>query len=293
VLSISEWAQDYYRRGWSIVPVNTVKDGICTCGRDDCSTPGKHPCVKWTKYAEARPTMETVKFWFEDEYRDMNIGIITGRVSNLAVVDLDGQLGIDTFRSNHYFGLPTKTLQARTGGGGIHLFYRYPSTALPNKIRAFPGIDVKGDHGFVVAAPSLHKSGNHYRWANYGTETVKGDFTQLCVPEEVEVSSNENHWYLKVLAGVDKGERSNYAAKLSGRYFTAGLALEEVWMIMEAWNSHNDPPLSKHELLSTVRAVQRKNRTNGASADGRELMAMLKILVGKEGTHGPSSAPKA
>jgi hypothetical protein len=68
--------------------------------------------------------------------------------------------------------LPISTLRARTGGGGLHLFYAAPpnvrvaNTAgrLPGVARPLPGIDLRGDGGYVVVPPSVHASGRRYRW---------------------------------------------------------------------------------------------------------------------------------
>ena len=65
-----------------------------------------------------------------------------------------------------------RTLRARTGGGGLHLFYAAPpnvrvaNTAgrLPGVSRPLPGIDLRGDGGYVVVPPSVHASGRLYRW---------------------------------------------------------------------------------------------------------------------------------
>lgn len=51
-----------------------------------------------------------------------------------------------------------RTASSRTGGGGTHLFYRYPGQA-GREIRNSagflgPGLDVRGDGGYVVVPPS-------------------------------------------------------------------------------------------------------------------------------------------
>lgn len=66
-------------------------------------------------------------------------------------------------------GLP-RTLYARTGGGGWHLFYAAPEAPVSNSIgrlggRELSGIDLRGEEGYVVAAPSGHRCGGRYGWA--------------------------------------------------------------------------------------------------------------------------------
>ena len=55
-----------------------------------------------------------------------------------------------------------ETVEQLTGGGGRHLFFKYTSTNTPKAIRK--GIDFKTDKGYVLLPPSLHESGQRYRW---------------------------------------------------------------------------------------------------------------------------------
>ena len=41
--ALQESALRYARRGWPVFPVHAVREGICTCGKADCDSPGKHP----------------------------------------------------------------------------------------------------------------------------------------------------------------------------------------------------------------------------------------------------------
>ncbi|RSM56607.1 DNA primase [Actinoplanes sp. ATCC 53533] len=87
------------------------------------------------------------------------LAIRTGRVCDLAVVDIDPRNGGDIDRD-----LMPPTRAVRTGDGGWHLYYRHPGDTLAAKLRDHPGIDIKADGGYVVAPPSIHPStGQPYR----------------------------------------------------------------------------------------------------------------------------------
>ena len=59
------------------------------------------------------------------------------------------------------------TLTARTGSGGKHLFFSVTSgDAIRNRTGMRPGIDVRGNGGYIVASPSKHASGADYCWLN-------------------------------------------------------------------------------------------------------------------------------
>lgn len=65
----------------------------------------------------------------------------------------------------HDFGIP-RSVESITGTGGRHVFLRVPiHTKVRKVLEGYPGIDVKTDGGYVVAAGSRHPAGPLYRWA--------------------------------------------------------------------------------------------------------------------------------
>lgn len=101
-----------------------------------------------------------MRWWRGDQAA--NIGVATGQVSQLAVVDLDVKHGADGLAEFESFttawGLPVPhvlPLQS-TPSGGVHLWLRTPAgMAVPERPGILPGVDVKGDGGYVAAAPSM------------------------------------------------------------------------------------------------------------------------------------------
>src|SRR5690349_16480903 len=113
------------RRGMRVFPCHSIVDGKCTCGDDECTSPGKHPHVNGWRQA-ATIDEEQIRKWWE-RWPDANPAIATGLGSGCFVVDVDPRNG--GFESlAKLIGdreLPP-TLSVETGGGGAHLFYRYP-----------------------------------------------------------------------------------------------------------------------------------------------------------------------
>lgn len=98
------------------------------------------------------------------------LAIRTGALSRLVVVDVDGPTGRASLTRLITDGLIPPTRHVRTGGGGFHLYYRHPGggARFTNSAKKLaPGIDVRGDGGYVVAAPSVHPdTGRPYAWAD-------------------------------------------------------------------------------------------------------------------------------
>ena len=161
-------ALEYAHRGWRVFPLHGIVNGVCTCGRTECSSAGKHPLVRKGLY-EATTDMDKIRSWWK-RWWSANIGIATGFESGIAVVDIDLPLAFSSF--DRLIGELPVTLTALTGGGGLHLIYRCSDSALGNAAgrlpgidEELPGIDLRANGGYVVAAPSVHRSGGQYEWA--------------------------------------------------------------------------------------------------------------------------------
>jgi hypothetical protein len=159
---------DYIKRGFHVFPVHGITaDHNCTCGDPNCMTPdsrgkikaGKHP---WTPRGllNASNDSDAVDFLFSPR-NDANIGIVTGPISNIFVLDVDGTEG-ESSLSNYPPLPPTLT---STTGNGFHYFFRYPPRKVYTRAGKFaPGLDVRGEGGYVVAPPSLHATGVFYQF---------------------------------------------------------------------------------------------------------------------------------
>lgn len=98
--------------------------------------------------------------WAWGQDRLAGIGIACGKASGLVVVDLDvksganGMAELDSFMAAWSLELPGGPFQV-TPSGGIHLWFRLPpGLALPGRTSILPGVDIKSDGGYVVAAPT-------------------------------------------------------------------------------------------------------------------------------------------
>jgi hypothetical protein len=163
----------YIEKGWRVFPVHGIKDNQCTCGKIDCKHAGKHPLThgKFQEgFKDATLDLSAIKSCIE-KHPNMNIGAPTGKENGLFVVDIDnneakGKFGftsLDAYESIN--GKLPDTLTVKTGGGGLHHLFKYPTTGSvkSNNNGAFAKhIDIKGDGGYIVLAPSRHISGGSY-----------------------------------------------------------------------------------------------------------------------------------
>ena len=119
----------------------------------------KTPLLAWQEFQTRRPTDGELEEWFLRRWPEANIGIVTGTLSGLVVVDADGDAGLAWMREH----LPVTGVYVRTGKGW-HGYFRHPGGNVRNRGRIAPEVDIRADGGYVVAPPSVHASGALYEW---------------------------------------------------------------------------------------------------------------------------------
>lgn len=161
-----DWALTYARRGWQVIPLHSIENGHCSCSRKDkCESPGKHPRTI-NGLSDGSTEETTIRAWWQ-RFPTSNIGIVTGAVSGIIVLDIDPRhYGDDALQELEERNGPLpRTVEVVTGSGGRHIYFRHPGIRIPcSSGQIGEGIDVRGDGGYVVAPPSLHISGREYAW---------------------------------------------------------------------------------------------------------------------------------
>lgn len=159
---------DYVGRGWEIFPCHSVKDGKCTCGKGSHKEAGKHPrTMNGVKDATRDPRI--VAQWVEMYGADnINWALACGAQSGVLAIDLDPRHNGDESLAAWELanGKLPDTLTNLTGGGGLHLLFKYPHDGadLGNKVDVLPGVDVRSNGGYIMLPSSMHISGRAYTW---------------------------------------------------------------------------------------------------------------------------------
>lgn len=138
-------------------------DGTCGCKQPKClkqpRNAGKHPVPSgWQQLSTPAPIPP-----------GYGVGLACGAASGVFVVDCDIKEGVDGYDVLRAMGTLPDTLMARTGSGGLHLYFAHPGYDVPNTVRRIgKNIDTRGEGGYVVIPPSPHLSGKRYEWINEG-----------------------------------------------------------------------------------------------------------------------------
>ncbi len=247
---IERIAFGYLDRGWSAIPIRPRT---------------KRPLVRWEPFQHRLPTAAELHEWF-GRRPDAGIGIVTGSVSGLAVLDVDlGHGGDETLAElERRHGKLPETVEAITGGGGRHLYFRYPDRALSSRVGIAPGLDVRADGGLVVAPPSLHPSGRRYVWEvshdpdDLSPAAMPGWLRELALGSGAARGHPAAYWRALVRRGVGEGERNSMIASLAGHLLWREVDEPVILELLLCWNRIRcQPPLSDDEVAATVESIAR------------------------------------
>ncbi|MFZ2720229.1 MAG: bifunctional DNA primase/polymerase [Minisyncoccia bacterium] len=241
-----EWALDYRKRGWSVIPVN--KDKI------------PHSGFPWKAYQTELPSEEEMRMWWK-QWPNSNIAVITGKISGVVALDLDIKHG----RKSSEFPIPP-TAAARSGSGGEHFFFKYPQQGFKSAGGVSGnGVDIRGDGGYIVLSPSVNAKGGKYEWLVPPEEGISDVPEWLLKLSAAPVS--EKKW-LAGKDGVSAGLRNETAASMAGKLHNgmdAALWESLGWLTFKNWNTQNIPPLPALELRSIWESVERYHLKNAAT----------------------------
>lgn len=242
--TVIEEALEYIDNGWSILPVKPEE---------------KRPFMtNWLQYTKTRATKEMASSWFRN-LSGAGVGAVTGRISNIVVLDVESYCPTPIEELLRRY--PTQLI-SKTGSGGYHLFYQFPTNVakVANRVKIFEGADLRADGGFIVLPPTVHPNGNRYEWVRRG---IPGAFPVALLDLQSKPMVQNEGWISEALRGVSEGGRNDTCARLAGYFFKKGINAEIVEALLMEWNERNDPPLPVHEVRTTIRSIERSHVGDG------------------------------
>ncbi len=236
-MSFLEAALRYREQGYSVIPI----------------TPrGKDPLVQWKENQTRRASEEEIRQWW-GQYEEANVGIVMGHLSGLVAIDCDSEEA--TRRFVETYPEARDTLQVKTGKG-IHFFFRWEPGVRNNAGSLLgPGIDTRGEGGFVVAPPSVHVNGNQYKWLNQNpTLPLPPTLREILInrPKSIRSSSSSGG----PIESIDEGRRDTTLASLAGTMRRHDLANEAIAEGLRGVNERLcKPPLSETQIEKIAKSI--------------------------------------
>jgi putative DNA primase/helicase len=159
-------------------------------------------------------------------------------------------------------GRPPPGPVSHTGGGGRHLLFAHPGRPVPSRAGALgPGLDVRGDGGYIVAPPSRHRSGRRYKWevSSHPAEVALPPAPAWLVEEATALGHAPSGLPAPRLDDViPEGRRNAMLTSLAGGMRKRGMRSEEIEAALAAVNARRcAPPLAAAEVRAIAASVGR------------------------------------
>ena len=233
----------YAAHGWPVFP---------------CESLGKHPRTR-NGLHDATTDREQIERWWRAD-GNANVAVRTGSVSGLVVLDVDGEEGLDSLREleRAQARLP-RTPSVVTPRGGQHFYFGHPGCEIRNSAGALgPGLDVRGDGGYVLAPPSIGATGRRYEpdercslaalpaWL---LERLRGRRAS----EDRATPASE--WVAIVRDGLPEGERNHGLARFVGHLLARNVDARLVGELAHVVAARFRPPLTGAEIDRVVESI--------------------------------------
>ena len=226
-------ALQYHVNGYSVIPIDPKS---------------KRPLIKWTEFQKNHADESQLEKWF-DKKTPPNVGVVTGKISGITVVDIDVKESEST---------PLKTFPptytVKTPSGGYHLYYEYNDKVQTgsNQYPQFPHVDIRNDGGYVVAPPS---------------KTPKGAYKVLrakaIAPFPVELFKKKKSNSLRHSVDLTSGDRNQSITSVIGQLLYSlpeSKWNKDAWPVIVSINKTYKPPLSEKELKTTFESIAKKEK---------------------------------
>ena len=254
-VAMKQAALKYLEHGFSIIPI-----------ANNQKAPPKG--FGWKPYQSRLATPSEVDAWFA-RWPNMNLGLVTGTISGVVVVDFDHGTTPEGF---------PPTVTARTAHGGWHLFYKQPKYEVKTMAGYKEHIDIRGEGGMVVVAPSQLSKSERYTWEIDLFENDCEPFPNLSGVERGKTTQST--------AGIEGGDlipvgqRNNAAAVFAGRLLSRmnPVDMDEAWSRMQHWNDTSlAEPLAASELRTVFDSIAKSELAKRANVKGSEESGPLNL----------------
>ncbi len=257
ILKAARW---YQKHGYSLIPI----------------AENKTPLIKWQQYQKEKPSPEQIEEWWSGKFKGESIGIITGAISNLTVVDIDSKEGLKAIEEITPDSMVTPT--ANSPSGGEHRYFKHEE-GISNAVKFLSDCDIRSEGGYIIAPPSSNGRGS-YTWkpglSIAETETCFLPEAYINALNNINTFNNREKVYappgsnLEDKRGqaassgdkIEKGRRDDVLFRIANTLRKGGMNPEEILYYLTLIGTHAcNPPYPLNDISTKVQsALQRSER---------------------------------
>lgn len=245
----------YCDMGFSVIPI----------------IPGqKKPMIKWEQYQTTRANRAQIESWWE-KWPNANIGIVTGEISDLFVVDIDTAEGQANLLEYGFDSIVNPTV--KTPRDGQHIYFKYPKGHdITIGAGVIKGTDFRGNRGYVLAPPSVNGNGKPYSWEINLENGFGADLPLLYI------NKINNYIYrdvtpaekplLQSVTFFEEGRRDNDLFHTANCLVKGGMEKEAIFDVLKriivSWGESPDKKWIETKIKSALERADRKERNLAA-----------------------------
>lgn len=223
----------YLSRDWIIIPIKK-NSKVCS--------------IKWKKYQKEKPSKSEMLSWF-DKNKDGNVGVITGEVSGITIVDVDSQEAVSGITSmlsdNDNCGLVI------TPRGGQHFYFAYTPELKTTTNRNLK-IDIRNDGAYALLPPSKINN-KEYAWVSLPKKLSK-------VPDKLIefLNKNEDNKHKFTKDNLQLGGRDSGLFHLAMTLAKGGMRYDEIYDALKPYADMCQPPFPDNELRTKITSALKR-----------------------------------
>lgn len=247
----------YVRMGWSIIPSRL-----------------KNPLISWKEFQSRQASKTELKQWFR-KWRKPNLALVLGKLSGVIALDIDSTGGFEALdKLQERFGKLPRTPKVKTGKG-VHYYFKHPGRYVKHGELA-PGLEIKGDASLITLPPSVHPSGNPYKWLIHPDECKIADAPEwLLKYAQEKIKSPEQTVY--------EGNRNETLASFAGLLRSRGANEQDLLEVLKSVNQVLcSPPLGEGELTAIAKSIGKYPSKYDSAAPTYISAAEKKWITAKE-----------
>lgn len=249
-----EHALEYLKIGYSVIPVKGIHYARGK-NEEEINDDIKRPLLTtWEEYQKRKATNEEIKKWWE-KWPDANIGIVTGKISDLAVIDIDTDEGKEAILDYIPESLITPTVETPKGQ---HLYFRCPDDKLRGKVRNIPGCDLRANGNYVVAPPSVNGTDKQYKWII----DLKTSIAILPDAYLKHINNNSIYSYKENVTDFvtlfTQGRRNNDLFHIGNLLGRAKTSEKEIRQVLEILAKNCTPPFPEKEIDIIIDSILKR-----------------------------------
>jgi putative DNA primase/helicase len=239
----------YASKGWPVFPL--------AAGAKIPAIPkerGGHGCL------DATLERKMIETWW-DQYPAANIGIATGRRAGLLVIDIDPRKTSDWLQSVNSLKLP-QTFTVRTASGGFHLYFASPAhSKITIGANLLPGIDWRGQGGYVVGAGSIVKGVTYEIVRSCAIVTAPAALlARIGTHKKARVAARDSSGHMV----IPDGSRSDHLIRIACAIRRFGVEFNAIYEALKAVNAdHCEPGLPEQDLRTIAASAARYPADDG------------------------------